>query len=210
MGDVGVGVQRAGRESKTLGAARHGGKVDRLHVDPVLGEQDVADLLCPDGIADHQRHDVRGAGHDWQARLGEHRFQASGGCLLAFALLVWRTLRRQDGPEQRERALLALAFVLLFGWKNLPNAARSLGESMRVFKSEVDEMKKDGKPASDASQTTVQSDLVTSDSERLAAENSRLASDNERLAAEARAKEAEARAAQARADADRFRSDPSL
>lgn len=35
--------------------------------------------------------------------------------LLAFAVLVWRTLRRQDSPEQRERALLALAFVLLFG-----------------------------------------------------------------------------------------------
>ena len=35
--------------------------------------------------------------------------------LLALAILVWRTLRRQDGPEQRERALLALAFILLFG-----------------------------------------------------------------------------------------------
>lgn len=39
--------------------------------------------------------------------------------------------------------VLVIAFVLLFGWKNLPNAARSLGESMRVFKSEVDQMKDD-------------------------------------------------------------------
>ena len=37
--------------------------------------------------------------------------------------------------------LLIVAFILLFGWKNLPNAARSLGESMRVFKTEVDQMK---------------------------------------------------------------------
>lgn len=40
--------------------------------------------------------------------------------------------------------VLVIAFILLFGWKNLPNAARSLGESMRVFKKEVDEMKTDG------------------------------------------------------------------
>lgn len=39
--------------------------------------------------------------------------------------------------------VLIIAFVLLFGWKNLPNAARSLGESMRVFKTEVDQMKDD-------------------------------------------------------------------
>lgn len=37
--------------------------------------------------------------------------------------------------------VLIIAFVVLFGWKNLPSAARSLGESMRVFKSEVDQMK---------------------------------------------------------------------
>lgn len=37
--------------------------------------------------------------------------------------------------------VLIVAFVLLFGWKNLPNIARSMGESMRVFKSEVDQMK---------------------------------------------------------------------
>jgi hypothetical protein len=34
--------------------------------------------------------------------------------LLGLAVLVWRTLRRQSSPEQGERALLALGFVLLF------------------------------------------------------------------------------------------------
>ena len=36
---------------------------------------------------------------------------------------------------------IALVVILLFGWKRLPDAARSLGRSARVFKSEVNEMK---------------------------------------------------------------------
>ena len=44
-------------------------------------------------------------------------------------------------------ALWAIGFVvLLFGAKRLPDAARSLGQSMRIFKSEVKEMKSDAKP----------------------------------------------------------------
>ena len=49
--------------------------------------------------------------------------------------------------------VLIIAFVLLFGWKNLPNIARSMGESMRVFKSEVDQMKDEGQ-ARNAEKTT--------------------------------------------------------
>lgn len=45
--------------------------------------------------------------------------------------------------------ILIIAFVVLFGWKNLPSAARSLGESMRVFKSEVDQMKDDNEARKD-------------------------------------------------------------
>ena len=41
--------------------------------------------------------------------------------------------------------VLVVVLGLLFGWKKLPDAARSLGRSMRIFKSEVEEMKKDGK-----------------------------------------------------------------
>ena len=44
------------------------------------------------------------------------------------------------------------------GWKRLPDAARSLGRSMRIFKSEVTEMKKDGKSA--ASSDTVRGEAV--------------------------------------------------
>jgi TatA/E family protein of Tat protein translocase len=37
--------------------------------------------------------------------------------------------------------LLLLVLVILFGAKRLPDSARSLGKSMRIFKSEIKEMK---------------------------------------------------------------------
>ena len=42
--------------------------------------------------------------------------------------------------------ILIGVIVLLFGAKRLPDAARSLGKSMRIFKSEVKELQNDGKP----------------------------------------------------------------
>ncbi len=60
-----------------------------------------------------------------------------------------------------EIVIIALVVLLLFGWKKLPDMARSLGRSARVFKSEVNEMKQDTKPgASDASRSTVEGDVV--------------------------------------------------
>ncbi|MQY27975.1 Sec-independent protein translocase subunit TatA [Nocardia aurantia] len=40
--------------------------------------------------------------------------------------------------------LIALVFVLLFGAKRLPDAARGLGRSLRIFKSEMQEMQTEG------------------------------------------------------------------
>lgn len=54
--------------------------------------------------------------------------------------------------------ILIVLLVVLFGFKRLPDAARSLGRSMRVFKSEVDELKKDGQ--STASGETVQGETT--------------------------------------------------
>ncbi|WKD61179.1 twin arginine translocase protein A [Corynebacterium ciconiae DSM 44920] len=45
-----------------------------------------------------------------------------------------------------EIALVVLVIILLFGAKRLPDAARSLGRSMRIFKSEVKEMSNDDNP----------------------------------------------------------------
>ena len=63
------------------------------------------------------------------------------------------------GPT--EIIIVAVLIILIFGWKKLPDAARSLGRSARVFKSEVDEMKKESEAAkSDASTTTVKCEPI--------------------------------------------------
>ena len=43
--------------------------------------------------------------------------------------------------------IVIAVFVLLFGAKKLPDAARSLGKSMRIFKSEIKEMRDEDAPA---------------------------------------------------------------
>ncbi|MBA3411003.1 MAG: Sec-independent protein translocase subunit TatA [Geodermatophilaceae bacterium] len=42
-----------------------------------------------------------------------------------------------------EIGLIVLAILLLFGYKKLPDASRSLGRSMRIFKGEMKGMKDD-------------------------------------------------------------------
>ncbi|MFV8380142.1 Sec-independent protein translocase subunit TatA [Corynebacterium hindlerae] len=49
-------------------------------------------------------------------------------------------------PGPQELIIIAIVLILLFGAKKLPDAARSLGRSMRIFKSEVREMQNDGQP----------------------------------------------------------------
>lgn len=52
--------------------------------------------------------------------------------------------------------IVVLAILLLFGWKRLPDLARSTGQSLRIFKSEVDQLSDKGdKDRSAASQDTV-------------------------------------------------------
>ncbi|MGI5217718.1 Sec-independent protein translocase subunit TatA [Nocardia sp. CA-290969] len=41
--------------------------------------------------------------------------------------------------------IVAAVFVVFFGAKRMPEAARGLGRSLRIFKSEVSEMHNDGK-----------------------------------------------------------------
>jgi sec-independent protein translocase protein TatA len=45
--------------------------------------------------------------------------------------------------------LVVLVFLILFGSRKLPDAARGLGRSMRIFKSEISEMNNDDKTAGD-------------------------------------------------------------
>jgi sec-independent protein translocase protein TatA len=94
------------------------------------------------------------------------------------------------GPA--EIGLIILAVLLLFGYKKLPDASRSMGRSMRIFKSEMKGMKdddvRDKEPAATA---PVRGEIVAPAS-------------SADLEAEARA--AELRAAELRAQAARTRS----
>jgi sec-independent protein translocase protein TatA len=102
-----------------------------------------------------------------------------------------------------EIGLIILAVLLLFGYKKLPDASRSLGRSLRIFKGEMKGMKDDDVRAKEAAQTTpVRGEIgvpTTTASGDLTAQ----------LHEEARI--AEARAAELRARADQSRaSDGSL
>jgi len=61
--------------------------------------------------------------------------------------------------------IVIAVFVLLFGAKKLPDAARSLGKSMRIFKSEIKEMQADGKsdtpPATPIASERIETDPAT-------------------------------------------------
>ena len=51
------------------------------------------------------------------------------------------------GPAQL--LIVALVVIVLFGSNKLPDVARSVGRSMRIFKSEIKEMNKDHIESSD-------------------------------------------------------------
>ncbi|GAA2866400.1 Sec-independent protein translocase subunit TatA [Paenarthrobacter ilicis] len=58
-----------------------------------------------------------------------------------------------DGPWPI--VIIIIVALLLFAAPKLPGMARSLGQSMRIIKSEVKEMKNDGKPeAKDAGENS--------------------------------------------------------
>ena len=102
-----------------------------------------------------------------------------------------------------EIALIILAVLLLFGYKKLPDASRSLGRSLRIFKGEMKGMKDDdsaggGLRTRDAARTTpVSGEIVPPVQNRDTDLTARL---------QAEASEAELRAAEARERAERARS----
>ena len=54
-------------------------------------------------------------------------------------------------PRGQELLILLIVVAVLFGAKRLPDSARSLGRSLRIFKSEMKEMKDDEKKDDDSS-----------------------------------------------------------
>ncbi|SNR51013.1 Sec-independent protein translocase subunit TatA [Blastococcus mobilis] len=94
-----------------------------------------------------------------------------------------------------EIGLIVLAILLLFGYKKLPDASRSLGRSLRIFKGEMKGMKDDDVRTKDAAQTAP----VRGEIAGPAGDDPSTQLHEEARAAEARAAELRARAEQTRA-----------
>jgi sec-independent protein translocase protein TatA len=58
--------------------------------------------------------------------------------------------------------ILLIVILLLFGAPKLPGLARSLGQSMRIFRSEVKTMKDENSPDSAAGESTNSADSADS------------------------------------------------
>jgi TatA/E family protein of Tat protein translocase len=54
-------------------------------------------------------------------------------------------------PRGQELIVILIVIAVLFGAKRLPDSARSLGRSLRIFKSEMKEMRDDDKKDDDSS-----------------------------------------------------------
>ena len=99
-----------------------------------------------------------------------------------------------------EISLIILAILLLFGYKKLPDASRSIGRSLRIFKGEMKGMKDDDVRTRDAAQTTpVRGEIVTPTTTTTASGDLTAQLHEEARVAEARAAELRARADQSRA-----------
>ena len=100
-----------------------------------------------------------------------------------------------------EIGLIILAILLLFGYKKLPDASRSLGRSLRIFKGEMKGMKDDDLRTKDAAQATpVRGEIAAPATPTTTATGDLTAQLHEEARlAEARAAELRARAEQNRA-----------
>jgi sec-independent protein translocase protein TatA len=97
-----------------------------------------------------------------------------------------------------EIGLIILAILLLFGYKKLPDASRSLGRSLRIFKGEMKGMKDDDARTADPVAPPVRGEIVAPAPPAAPAVGA-VDYEAEARAAELRAAELRARAAQERA-----------
>ncbi len=104
---------------------------------------------------------------------------------------------------------IVLVILLLFGYKKLPDASRSLGRSLRIFKGEMKGMKDDDAResvrAKDAAQTTPVRGEIVAPASAAASTTAAPAGGDLSAQLQEEARIAEARAAEARARAEQFR-----
>src|SRR3954463_1224846 len=92
-----------------------------------------------------------------------------------------------------EIGLIVLAILLLFGYKKLPDASRSLGRSLRIFKGAMKGMKEDDVRTRDAATTTPGRGEIVAPAETSASGDLTAQLHEEARVAEARAAEVRAR-----------------
>jgi len=98
-----------------------------------------------------------------------------------------------------ELVLILIAILLLFGYKKLPDASRSLGRSLRIFKGEMKGMKDDDVRSKDAAETTPVRGEIVAPTVSSASGDLTASLEEEARIAEARAAELRARVEQGRA-----------
>src|SRR3954447_6649513 len=98
-----------------------------------------------------------------------------------------------------EIVLIILAILLLFGYKKLPDASRSIGRSLRIFKGEMKGMKDDDVRVKDPATTSPLRGEVGTPRPTSPVGSATGSLDEEARLAEVRAAELRARADQARA-----------
>lgn len=64
-------------------------------------------------------------------------------------------------PGVWEWVIIAVVVIIFFGANKLPDAARSLGRSMRIFKSEVKELNKENNTTTTITETPTTPDNTT-------------------------------------------------
>lgn len=65
-----------------------------------------------------------------------------------------------NGLQPWHLIVLVVVLIIVFGSKKLPDAARSLGKSMRIFKTEIRELKHEDNPEIPPKPNPVQSERV--------------------------------------------------
>jgi len=106
VGDLRLAVRRRRRDAQALGPLSHGGIVDRLNVDCVPLEQELARRPALLRVANEQRHDMRRIVHHRQASRPKRMLDQLGHRLMPLALGV-RTFevlhrrRRAGGGARR-------------------------------------------------------------------------------------------------------------
>jgi sec-independent protein translocase protein TatA len=87
-------------------------------------------------------------------------------------------------PSAPHIIILLIVVLLLFGSRRLPGAAKSLGESMHIFKKSVHGLNEDGNPAQDAAAAATQATLPPPAAQPLAAQPSTFDAGNQQQLAD--------------------------